>query len=130
VKKEGQSGFKTCLVCRFNWPDRNHFIEDPDIELVGYQVHFRDLDKGLFIFNHHCKTSLAVPVGLFKDLHEGPIFKKSMTGTDECPEFCLRESELKLCPVECECAFVRDIIQLIKTWPKRKPMHQPVRESS
>jgi hypothetical protein len=41
-----------------------------------------------------------------------------LTGTAECPEFCLHRSKLNPCPAKCECAYIREIIQAIKNWPK------------
>lgn len=120
LEKQVKISFKTCRVCRFNWSDRDQFLEDSDIELVGYQVHFRDLDKGFSIFNHSCRTSLAVAVEHFRDLYLEPIVQERKTETAECPEYCQHESELQPCPVKCECAFVRDIIQLIRKWLKKR----------
>ena len=45
---------------------------------------------------------------------------KKFPWTTECPEFCLHKSELRPCPAKCECAYVREIIQVIKDWPKKK----------
>jgi len=118
TQTNGNSGFKTCSVCRRTWNDRTEFLADPDIELIGYQVHFKDLNRGLFLFNHSCHTSLAIPAEKFIDLYQGEIVKGRKTGTDECPGYCLHQDELESCPAECECAFVRDIIQIIRKWPK------------
>jgi hypothetical protein len=64
--------FKTCPFCSKPWTSRETFLEDADIEPVGYQVDFEDLSLGLFLFNHNtCKTTLAVHARLFKDLHTG-----------------------------------------------------------
>ncbi len=113
------SGFKTCSVCRQTWNDRAEFLADPDLEIIGYQVHFKDLKKGLFMFNHSCNTSLAIPAEKFTDLYHGEIVKERKTGTEECPGYCLHKDELQPCPAICECAYVRDIIQIIRNWPKR-----------
>lgn len=114
------SSLKTCAVCRKSWNDRNEFLADPDIMIIGYQVHFKDLNSGLFLFNHSCNTSLAIKVGRFTDLYNGPIFKESKMGTGECPDYCLRGSDLSPCPSRCECAYVREIIEIIRKWPKQK----------
>ena len=106
------------MVCRRTWNDRTEFLADPEIELIGYQVHFKDLNMGLFLFNHSCHTSLAIPAGKFIDLYLGEIVRGRKTGTDEGPSYCLHQDELKSCPAECECAYVRDIIQIIRKWPK------------
>jgi hypothetical protein len=33
---------------------------------------------------------------------------------DECPLVCLERNAFDRCPVFCECAFIREIIQIIK----------------
>ncbi|HOK04161.1 MAG TPA: hypothetical protein P5270_04790 [Victivallales bacterium] len=106
--------FKKCPKCNSHWKNRNQFINDKRIEIIGYQAHFEHLEAGLFLFNHYCGTTLALEVDLFKDLYNGEIFQKNKRGSNECPKYCLNRSELRPCPAKCECAFVREIIQLIK----------------
>ncbi len=111
--------FKTCPFCATIWPSREAFLKDRDIQLVGYQVHFEELALGLFLFNHDiCKTTLAIRALHLKDLYIGPVFKERKTGQEDCPGYCLRSSELAACPVECECAWVRGLLQIIRGWPK------------
>lgn len=107
------------MVCRHTWNGRTEFLADPDIEIIGYQVHFKDLKKGLFLFSHSCNTSLSIPSGRFTDLYRGEMVEERKTGTEECPGYCLHQDELQPCPARCECAYVREIIQIIRNWPKR-----------
>lgn len=76
------------------------------------------------MFNHEiptCGTTLAMAALAFRDLHAGPVFKARLTPGDEgCPGFCQYEDNLMPCPGRCSCAYVRDILQQIKAWPKRK----------
>ena len=110
--------FKTCRACGFKWGDLNDFLGDPDIIITGYRVNFDKLAHGKFVFEHSCGKTLNLAVKEFKELNQGPIIRKRATGTDECPEYCLYQENLDVCPVRCECAYVRDIIYIIKTWPK------------
>jgi len=110
--------FKQCNVCGFVWPTRNSMLSDANMHIVGYQVNFIELLAGLFLFNHSCGGTLAFEASWFEDLYDGPVFAEPLTGTDECPEYCLLKEELRPCPALCECAFVREIIQIIKNWPK------------
>ena len=110
--------FKVCPVCKHAWETRKEFLDDPDIFIVGYQVHFKDLTEGLFLFNHSCDATMTIRAGEFQDLYNGPMFADRLTGTDDCPGHCLVEHELRPCPAKCDCAFVRDMIQIIKDWPK------------
>jgi hypothetical protein len=111
--------FKTCPLCARIWPSREAFLADRDIQLVGYQVNYDDLVLGLLLFNHEtCKTTLAIRALQLKDLYVGPVFKDRRTGQEDCPGYCLRNSELSSCPAECECAWVRGLLQIIRRWPK------------
>ena len=111
--------FKTCPFCSKVWSTRDDFLTDGDIDLVGYQVNFEDLVLGLLLFNHSvCQTTLAVKAELLKDLYFGPVFRERRTGEKDCRGFCLKRSELSPCPAECECAWVRGLMQVIRRWPK------------
>jgi len=114
----GDEVLKECASCGNGWSTREEFLEDPDIILIGYQAHFEELTSGLFLFNHVCGNTLALFTEQFTDIYTGPIFKQCKVDTDECPGHCLYEDDLSPCPVECECAAVRDIIQIIAQWPK------------
>lgn len=98
--------FKKCSFCGFIWPDRESFISDPNITIVGYQVNFKNLEKGFFLFNHSCNATICMDISTFRDLYEGPIFTKRETGHTSCPGYCLKQSELGPCSAECECAYV------------------------
>ncbi len=114
--------FKVCSTCRHTWDDRESFLADSALLLVGYQMNLRELEAGLFLFQHDtekCGTSLALKADQFVDLYDGPIFTERKTGSDECPEFCLYEEELGQCANACECAFVRKVLQIVQEWPKR-----------
>jgi hypothetical protein len=105
-------------MCRHPWQKREHFLTDPDIEIVGYQVCFDDIKDGLFLFNHLCETTLALKAHEFEDLHTGIRYDTVVTGTEECPGHCLHVDELDACNAHCKYAYVRDIIKTIREWPK------------
>ncbi len=109
------SEFKQCPKCKTIWRERSEFLNDPDIKLIGYQANFRNLELGLLMFNHMtCRTTLSLEAGKFSDMYKGPVFKSRLTGSDQCPGYCLHKSVLRPCPEECECAYVRSIIDMIK----------------
>jgi hypothetical protein len=114
------STFKRCSCGRI-WEKRHEFLSDPNVTLKGYMAHFEELELGILVFNHDdpgCGTSLGVQAGQFKDLHEGRIFSESKRGTGDCPGHCLHKDNLEACPAACECAWVRDVMQAIRNWPK------------
>jgi hypothetical protein len=114
------NAFKKCPLCGRRWHSRNDFLEDPSTDMIGYQVSFEDLSLGLFLFNHlECGTTLGIPAGNFKDLYHGPAFSERLFGTKECQEYCLHEDQLDPCPAKCECAYVREILQTVRRWPKK-----------
>jgi len=111
--------FKECS-CGRGWSSREDFLGAGDTQLVGYQVNFQELELGLFLFRHLlCKTTIALPAGFFGDLYQGRVFDEPRTRTAECPEHCLHKDDLRPCPAECECAYVREILQIIRQWPKK-----------
>ena len=106
--------FKTCPNCGFEWKTRGAFLMDPKLELIGYQCNFKELNLGLFYFNHTCKGTLVIHAAAFEYLYDGRVFESRATGTVECPGFCLHKEELEPCPAQCECSYVREVIQSIR----------------
>ena len=112
--------FKKCSSCGQIWQTREEFVEDPETKMVGYQVSFPSFHEGLFLFDHKlCETSLAIRAGEFKDFYDGPIYSERSVDTEDCPQYCLYKDNLERCPAKCECAYVREIIQIVKNWPKK-----------
>lgn len=87
--------------------------------MIGYQVDFDELMAGLFLFNHICGTTLAAKADDFQDQYDGPIFTERLIGTKGCEGHCLHKDDLRPCPAKCECAYVREIVQVILNWPKQ-----------
>ena len=101
------------------WPTRESFLRNPALSLMGYQVRFERLETGLFLFDHReCGTTMTLKVYHFAGLYEGPLLATRATGTEACPEYCLREEELRPCDTPCECAYVREVMQIIINWKK------------
>jgi hypothetical protein len=118
--------FTKCSACGHQWLDCKDFLEDPGIEITGYQVNFDDLAAGTFLFSHACGATLSLSVRYFNGLYEGPIFQERATGSDDCPGYCLYQDQLDKCFARCECAYVRNIIDIIKNWPKKVAMMESV----
>ena len=113
--------FKKCSCCERPWFNRDEFLQDENIDLIGYQANFCHLELGYFLFNHlTCESTIAIPAGLFKDLHDGPVFEQRLTGTEFCQGFCEDIKALDPCENKCECAYVREVMQVIRDWPKQE----------
>ena len=108
--------FKRCSACGTEWITREDFLKDPELKMTGYQAHFKELTEGMFLFNHSCQATLVIRPGDFTDMYTGPVFKQRATGTKKCPSYCVREHDLSTCPIQCECAYVRDVIQIVKNY--------------
>lgn len=116
-----EEAFKTCTTCANPWPTLDEFLSDPEVKLAGYQVHFDDLEGGLFFFSHlhkGCYTTLAIPVTDFLALNDRPLLSKRDKQLCVGSDFCVHQDDIMPKPVECECLWVRDILQTIETWPK------------
>ena len=111
--------FKTCPLCEHAWATRREFLEDDGLEVVGYQVDFREVSLGLFLFNHRsCQTTLAIRAQRFKDLYDGPVYQGCRAGRLRVPRALPHRWDLQPCPVQCECAWVRALLGILRDWPK------------
>ena len=110
--------FKQCNMCKEVWRDCSEFLSDPDVKLFGYQATPEKLEAGLFYFHHSCNNTIIIDVEVFTYLYDGEIFNDNFSGTDKCAEFCLHKYELDPCPNKCECAYVREVLQIVRNWPK------------
>lgn len=117
--------FKKCPLCAHPWKTREAFLSDPGLEIIGYQSRFDEVESGLYLFNHVCQTTLALEVAAFEDLYKGPRYETPLTGSDECDGYCLDINALEACRADCKYAYVRDIIQIIKNWPKSRTRSGP-----
>lgn len=118
-KKSGEKNepFKACPLCGVTWSTMFELLADPQIRLHGYQVDFEDLLQGIFLFNHlECNTTISIKVWRFQGIHHGPVYAEQKNGSQQCPEYCLKPDLLVPCPSECACAFIRDLMQMIREW--------------
>lgn len=117
-----QAPFKRCPGCGDEWPTRDQFMGDRNLELNGYKADFEQLEYGLFFFTHlklNCFSTMVIEVVQFLDLYPGKIHLQRRTGEADCPGYCLDKDQLDRCEAICECAFVREIMQIIKNKKSR-----------
>jgi hypothetical protein len=118
---EDMAIFKQCTCCHKIWDTREIFLSDPNIKIIGYKADFETLDLGMFFFNHliaECCSTITIYVKQFKELYSGKYYGINKRGTNDCHGFCNSIENLNKCDVFCECVFVREIIQIIKEYPK------------
>lgn len=109
--------FQECPYCRRIWLSRNQFLTDPTLVFNGYQADFEAPEMGLFLFTHRtpgCGTTIAMEVRYFQDLYRGPIYIERKSNTTECPGHCLRVFNFERCENRCECAYIRELMQILK----------------
>ncbi len=109
--------FKICPCCNHQWQRREDFLSDLSLYLNGYQSDLDTLEEGLLLFTHEmesCHSTLGIQVKEVMDLYQGPRYPDKRALSKECPRYCLDPHNLKRCEVHCECAFVRELIQLLK----------------
>lgn len=115
-QEAGHEPFKICPACGHVWETRDGFLRDGNLELVEYQVNFKKLEAGIFRFTHSCGCggSLTATVGDFADLYDGSVHPDRALGTYQCPDHCRHGNELEPCTAACECAYVREIMQIFR----------------
>jgi len=113
--------YKICPNCGEIWKTQDDLLSDVEVQIVGYQANYAKLGQGLFLFNHlTCGTTLAIKVGSFENLYNGPRYDKALTGSTECPSYCMYHEVLAKCANQCECSYVREILQILKNWDKKE----------
>jgi hypothetical protein len=104
-------------MCQSLWESRIDFIISPKMKIIGYQACLAEPNEGLFLFNHeesNCGSTLAVEVGEFIDLYNGPTYSQPKTDTKECGEYCHHIDRLDSCHAECAYAHIRELLQILR----------------
>jgi hypothetical protein len=115
--KRMTTSFKTCPSCKTVWASQEKFISDAGLKLNGYKADFEKLEYGLFFFTHtvpSCQSTMVIEVSDFLNLYTGPRYTERKTDTEECPGYCKDKEQLSRCEALCECAFVREICNIIR----------------
>lgn len=116
--------FKSCSCCGEEWCSQDSFVSDHDLRLDGYMADFECLELGLLLFTHmedDCRSTLALHVEDFMNLYDGPVYPDRKTGGPDCPGYCRDRTNLERCNARCECAYVRELIQLLKSKNSEAP---------
>jgi len=116
--------FKICPNCLEVWQTRDDFLDDSLLHLNGYKADFEKLEYGLFFFTHQkagCHSTLALEVSDFLDLHRGTVCEEPQRYDEKCPRFCREKRKFDQTQDLCECAFAREVCELVKQ--RRKKDH-------
>jgi len=109
--------FKRCPLCGAVWPDCRDFVTDLTLQVEGYQACLVGSDYGMILLTHRaegCGTTLGVRTAHLKVLYDGPEWPERMTGLEPCRLFCLNWEILEECTVQCELAWVRQVLQWLR----------------
>nr|WP_320116774.1 hypothetical protein [uncultured Desulfuromonas sp.] len=116
--------FKICPCCLEVWQTRDDFLDDPFLQLNGYKADFAKLEYGLFFFTHQkegCHSTMALEVLDFLDLNRGTVCEQAQDYAAKCPRSCREKRKLNQHHDLCECAFARDVCELVK---QRRETHR------
>lgn len=108
--------FKSCTLCPATWADAEDFIRDRDLRVEGYLAAFSDPADGLILVTHcqqGCGTTLAIRAGALRHLYHGPQHTEHHAGQEDCRGLCLNREALQACDVDCDMAWVREIIRAL-----------------
>lgn len=109
---------KSCAFCNALWDNIKQLVEDKSLDLNGYQASFRGPENGLIMLTHNvdgCNSTMAIRAGELKSLYQGQFFSEHRTEKPECPRKCLNPNDYEPCPVHCDMAWVREILQCFRT---------------
>ena len=109
--------FKICPMCSTVWKTRGDFLGDKTLEVNGYVTDFEKLEWSLFYFTHskkNCGSTMAIEVKEFLNLYSGEQYTERRMGQEECPGYCLEKEQLNRCDAHCDCAFNREVLDVIK----------------
>ncbi len=117
MSEQSKKIFKKCSMCSNEWETREKFLADNSLKINGYGADFKNLERSLFYFTHMkegCFSTIVIKAEEFLSLYSGKRYSEQRAGKEECPGYCLDEKQLNRCDALCECAFNREIIQMIK----------------
>ncbi|HJO91829.1 MAG TPA: hypothetical protein QF753_00380 [Victivallales bacterium] len=113
--------FKRCPNCDHIWNTRDELLSDNNVILKGYLLGFSELRASLIYFDHNehdCNSTFSLKIEYFKDLIPETTFTSKVIIPETCPEYCLRKYDLTPCVHNCECSYVRNVLEIIKHWNK------------
>ncbi len=124
-----RGAFKRCAYCGYVWENIRDFIADSSLHVNGYQAAPEDPQRGLIMVTHEvegCGNTLAVRASELSVLYDGPTHQERMIKLEPCRLLCLDSANIEECKVECDLAWVRQVLQHLR----RHELPQRVQESA
>jgi hypothetical protein len=111
--------FKHCPTCNVLWRQQSQFLSDPEVKFLGFRPAATPESLALIVFNHaRCDTRLTFTLETFAELTVFPILCASCAITHKDTDYCLAGASGRPCPALCICAFVHNVSESIRAWPK------------
>jgi hypothetical protein len=109
--------FASCRHCEKVWESRAAFLADAQLVLSGCQVEVERPEASVFLFDHRtagCGTTLALDVGRFDDMYDGPRHKVKWGLSAKCARHCHDPADLGPCGNPCAADYVRQVLQRVR----------------
>ncbi len=103
-----------------NWPSLAAILDDPEVELQGYQPSITPSHSGLVLFRHNrCGTTMALDLPSLETCATARAAKLPPGEVKAPPTICLGMQEGLPCPPDCVCGTVASILEGVQGWPKK-----------
>jgi hypothetical protein len=101
--------FKTCTMCKHEWPAAADFEREGRTRPLGLVVDFDDPWETLVLFNDACGSTLAFRAAELRE-RLPPLDAELMAGQPLCPRRCSKFDDLEPCPNPCRNAPLRNYV--------------------
>jgi hypothetical protein len=100
----GDDAFRTCGMCRKQWPRWQEFVLDRGLRLLGFQGVPQVPDANAIIFEHECGSSVSILAAKLRHLLENPEEGAGLPllfGSEQCKGHCRFLADLEACTNRC-----------------------------
>jgi hypothetical protein len=112
-KAKNNPAFKTCGLCKRQWPSWEEFIRDPGIRPIGMQAITSVPDANLFLFEHRCGSTVSIRAKQLRHLVPDPEQGAELPllfGKELCSGHCRHVEDLEACSQPCVNARDRNLL--------------------
>jgi hypothetical protein len=101
--------FKTCTLCKHEWPSAEDFERETRTCPLGLVVDFEDPWQTQVLLNDACGSTLAFRAEE-RRARLPPLEAELLAGQPMCPRRCLKFDDLEPCPNPCRNAPLRNYV--------------------